>query len=720
MLVSKLIQEQTMARIIEIFVKPDQYSDSDHLWFARTAFIYSTIGAIVASFYAVFYWYFASYGASISLAGLVVVCIATLPLHRQGKSRLLAKINLGATSLSLAGVVAHMGGIDSSAACWLLGVTPGITALLFRRAKEIVQLTAFTLVLYCFIFLWEVLGHNVYYFQFPEGSIFERVYTSVHFIGFSIFIALALAIFATTQKRLLLEVERQSRDVKAILANIHQGIFTINSPQLILGAEYSSYLEEILGSKEVMGKDIFELIFRSTDLTNEQKSIIDAILSASLHADSLNFYANEDNLVRQVVFRTQDGKEKILKIDWQPIINEKTDNIEKMLVTLLDVTQLKKMELENLRHKRQISIISELTEIEDGKFERFMRSTMKFLEENHRMIASDVNSDDLKILFVNMHTIKGAARTFHLSLITSIVHDCEQYFSAVQQGGKTWNREEAEVLHEKVRVVVDEYNSTYIHKLRRGDNPNVIKMDLAIVKENIRLLKEIDPNSQHSPVRECLEAARKAFFQAYFTNIDVVFKDLCNNIPTLAKDLGKPNPQIDYRSVPVGLTDEGCDLLRNIFVHILRNTMDHGIESAETRRQSQKTEQGRITIDITIKDTRELQIVFGDDGAGLKLDKIYNTAVAKSLIDPDVTNPNTVAYLIFHPGLSTAKSVTDISGRGVGMSAVLEYLTQMGGKIQIDLLNSNPKLQATPFRFVMTLPANLFSVLALEQLAQVA
>jgi HPt (histidine-containing phosphotransfer) domain-containing protein len=693
---------------VGLFVHPHRFENEDDLWFARSAFIYTYIGMAVALTYAVFYFIFHSYGASLSLGLLVVVLLATTPMHLTGKSRLLAKINLGATSIGLAGVVMHMGGVDSSAACWLLGVTPGVTALLFRRAKEIFQLTGLTLALYCGIFALEISGYEVYHFSYPEGSLFERIYTFIHFAAFCIFIAVALAIFATTQRRLLRQVERQSREVKAILANIHQGIFTIDTPELTLGAEYSDYLEKIVEHKKIAGLSVMDLIFNHTNLKSEQKDMLATVMSSSIHETSLNFMVNESNLVREFNFQSAQGREKNILVDWRAIVNEKSDTVEKILVTLSDMTEFKRMQSENKKQQKEIEIITEITAIEPEKFDKFTKSGSRFIAESERLTKDKITPEDLKNLFISMHTFKGAARIYHFRQLTQVIHECEQYYALVQRSEKEWVQEAAAARLKSVQDTFNEYLFINDHKLKRQRLSDQLSIDLETVRENIKLLQQIEESPIDDKLTSFVSHVRHTFYGLYYMQIESLLQDITRPMAALAKELGKLPPQVRIHSVSAGITHDGCELLRNIFVHILRNSMDHGIEDPETRVSKGKDKTGTITIQGDTGPGDSLYIRYSDDGQGLRLNRIREIAVSNGLLSPEENSLEAIAEMIFHSGFSTATTVTEISGRGVGMGAVREFLEQSDGKIELVLDRASANMDAAPFQFLIVLPKNYF------------
>jgi len=119
-------------------------------------------------------------------------------------------------------------------------------------------------------------------------------------------------------------------------------------------------------------------------------------------------------------------------------------------------------------------------------------------------------------------------------------------------------------------------------------------------------------------------------------------------------------------------------------VHLLRNSMDHGLEPPEERLGVGKPEVGRLTLSARHEEG-EVWITIEDDGRGLNREKILAKAVAKGLVSGDGSDlPDEVIYnLIFQPGFSTADKVTDISGRGVGMDVVKQNLLKIRGKVDV-------------------------------------
>ncbi|KNH45556.1 Hpt domain-containing protein [Pseudomonas lini] len=118
--------------------------------------------------------------------------------------------------------------------------------------------------------------------------------------------------------------------------------------------------------------------------------------------------------------------------------------------------------------------------------------------------------------------------------------------------------------------------------------------------------------------------------------------------------------------------------------HMLRNAVDHGLESAEVRIAAGKPAQGKITLDLS-REGGDIIFDIRDDGAGVPLDAVRRKAIKRGLLDPDSDiSDRDVLQFILQPGFSTAEKITQISGRGVGMDVVHEEVRQLGGGMIID------------------------------------
>ena len=163
--------------------------------------------------------------------------------------------------------------------------------------------------------------------------------------------------------------------------------------------------------------------------------------------------------------------------------------------------------------------------------------------------------------------------------------------------------------------------------------------------------------------------------ESLFQRMERVSKDV-------ARDQGK-HIAVDIKGADVELDKTVIEKVKDPLVHILRNAVDHGIESTQRRIELGKPEKATITIE-GMQTASSVSIQISDDGRGLNLAKILDKAKKNGLItDQTDLSSQEIAQLIFSPGLSTADSVTDVSGRGVGMDVVKQAVDSLGGNISI-------------------------------------
>lgn len=148
------------------------------------------------------------------------------------------------------------------------------------------------------------------------------------------------------------------------------------------------------------------------------------------------------------------------------------------------------------------------------------------------------------------------------------------------------------------------------------------------------------------------------------------------------------------------------DVLKDPVLHLLRNSISHGIERAEDRVRKGKAAEGHITIRAEGR-AGGLQLTIEDDGAGIDTEHVRKSALKKGLITKEEAasmDPQEITQLIFLPGFSTAKVIDEVSGRGVGLDIVRESVERCGGNV---LLESIP---GAGTKFTLRLPLNLTSM----------
>ncbi len=182
----------------------------------------------------------------------------------------------------------------------------------------------------------------------------------------------------------------------------------------------------------------------------------------------------------------------------------------------------------------------------------------------------------------------------------------------------------------------------------------------------------------------------------------IVFRGFQRTIHDLAKEFGKEihyvqeggETQID-RGILEGLVDP--------MVHLIRNSIDHGIETTEERKRAGKPEKGVIRIAAT-QENGQIRVVIEDDGRGISSEMIKEAAIRKKMFaheQMDTMTEKELLDLIFEPGFSTKKIANQISGRGIGMNVVKQNISKLNGDITVETTPGKGT------RFILSLPLTL-------------
>lgn len=167
----------------------------------------------------------------------------------------------------------------------------------------------------------------------------------------------------------------------------------------------------------------------------------------------------------------------------------------------------------------------------------------------------------------------------------------------------------------------------------------------------------------------------------------IPLEGLFNRMRRLVRDLSKKVG----KKVDLHISGQDTEMDKTVIeeiadplVHIIRNSLDHGLENKKTRLKKGKTPVGTISLDAKYEGN-EIWIIITDDGAGLNRDKILAKAVSSGIVESESTEmrDEDVWSLIFAPGFSTADAVTEVSGRGVGMDVVRSNIEKLRGKVAI-------------------------------------
>lgn len=510
------------------------------------------------------------------------------------------------------------------------------------------------------------------------------------------------------------QLKQKTTDINTMLQNMPQGILTIVEGNKV-HPEYSAYLETILETKDIVGRDMMELLFADSNLGADALSQIEAVVGACVGEDVMNFEFNQHLMIGEIEKKMPDGRVKVLDLSWSPINNDE-DIIVRIMLCVRDVTELRKLAAEANEQKRELEIIGEILSVSQEKFHDFITSSMKFIDENELIIRDNPEQNQAVVtqLFRNMHTIKGNARTYGLQHLTNVVHVVEQSYEELRKPlpGIAWDQ--ATLMDDllSVKNVIEHYariNEVSLGRKgsgRQGGIEHYMMINKDQVQETLHRLETVNTGNIHELIA-ARDAVRKTLRLLGTERIVETLEGVFGSLPSLAKELHKLPPIIDIEDHGYVVRSEASGILKNTFMHLVRNSMDHGLETPEDRAQKNKPAAGTINLELDVINS-ELMIKLHDDGCGLALSRIRKLAVEKNIINADESlSDEEIAMLIFRPGFSTAEQITEVSGRGVGMDAVQDFIKRESGRIEIRFTDDRIGADFRQFETIVFLPESL-------------
>jgi chemosensory pili system protein ChpA (sensor histidine kinase/response regulator) len=232
--------------------------------------------------------------------------------------------------------------------------------------------------------------------------------------------------------------------------------------------------------------------------------------------------------------------------------------------------------------------------------------------------------------------------------------------------------------------------------------------DVATVQRNIQRTIESTEDDLVMQARQTRDLQRD-LLRTRMVEFEGISERLYRVVRQAGKDAGK-QVKLDILGGTIEMDRGVLDRMTPAFEHLLRNCVAHGIEATEARTAAGKAANGEIVITLH-QEGNDVSIEFRDDGAGLNMARIREKAISQGLIGSEATlADNDAASLIFTPGFSTATTVTELSGRGVGMDVVRSEVVALGGRIE----TSTSAGQGTSFKLVLPLTTAVTQVVMMR------
>jgi two-component system chemotaxis sensor kinase CheA len=465
------------------------------------------------------------------------------------------------------------------------------------------------------------------------------------------------------------ELQKLNTTMRALLDSLDQGFFIFERFGQCLTV-YSKSCETLLG---VSPADHFLWDVIRTDKVDipQVEKWIKNLFSQSLPFRDLTPLGPE---------RVSQSGNKSLSLNYYPI-NDQNGNLESVVVVVTDKTDLelaeKSAERERAYSQMVINVVRRKKEII-----RFIFDVQKLLLELNGAIASHYKFQ-MQTALRCLHTIKGGASTFAIYDLAQSCHDTEQLLLGIQTDG---------LAKDSLLVLQDHFNKIrYEFQTFLKSNEVLLGNEVIHGKRSVEVPIEtlgdfLKMLRQESNLTEQLNRFEKDIF---YVPIKQFLDGFEETTQALAMKLGKKLKPMIIEGGETIIHREHYSELFTTLIHQLNNVVDHGIENPVLRRFHHKEESGQITIrvqvepDSTVLSNANLVLQILDDGQGLDPRKIRERLVGKGIPTEHLTDEEALQY-IFKGNLSTRDQVTQISGRGIGMEAIMHTVIDLGGTAKIE------------------------------------
>ncbi|MDQ3233868.1 MAG: hypothetical protein M3Q07_18785, partial [Pseudobdellovibrionaceae bacterium] len=395
------------------------------------------------------------------------------------------------------------------------------------------------------------------------------------------------------------EVELQTLELRSIMENIPQGVFIMLADQSIQG-NYSKELEQLLAEGQLTGKKALPVLFRNTTLTGEDLSIIDSILVSAFHEPIFVWELNAHSLPQEFMRVEIDGSQQVFAVEWHPIVNRQ-GLMDRVLVTLRNVTEIRALQASQRKDQQAFTLLLEIVQISPDRFRDFVVQSHEILKQAN-IDSAAVTAEWALLLrkfLMRLHTWKGLSRSLGLKILAAHIHEVEQSLIRLSVDGIENLHDQLNSLAEQLRA----YEAIEKERLGRTDSSRSV----ANATSETRQLLQAWHRFHYQP----LEAYRVALHQALAVYIqtlpDITTGQLVQNlqqeVSRLARELDRPPAVLEGQgALHQPLPESMFKNLSYILQHLIRNSMDHGLETASERLAQGKARAGHITIGFDVRD----------------------------------------------------------------------------------------------------------------------
>lgn len=483
--------------------------------------------------------------------------------------------------------------------------------------------------------------------------------------------------FAVRARRAAAAATRAQRQIDDIFGTVREGLFLVDR-DLRIGAAHSDSLQSLLRAPAPAGALLEDLLRPLVDdRTLQAATRFLGLLWKDKINDELIDSVNPLSQVEAHFARPQGGRDtRYLSFSFRRVRSKDGEHgSERVLGTLADVTDrvLLAQELEQVRaeHESQAAMLLQVLQVDPQQLEGFLGVLDTACRKANAMLtAPGTTQDDLRRklngVFRELHALKGESTALGLATVGSRIHAMEEILTALRARQQLAGNDFVPVV-----VRLDEL-------LNHAGTISQMQQRFAAMRPALAELQAPPPEPAAPGGPGEAGAARAAERPVGLEPL------LRQTVREVANAVGR-----EVRLQSEGLTKVPqvyAAVVKDICIQMIRNSICHGIELPEERAVAGKSRNGTVRVVFIDQGVDDYGLTVEDDGRGLDYEQILDRALRDGLLKPEQAmqlDRTSIFRLIFHPGFTTATTVSEHAGRGVGLDVVTAMIRERGGRIGV-------------------------------------
>lgn len=473
----------------------------------------------------------------------------------------------------------------------------------------------------------------------------------------------------------LTEITSLKSQVETVFADLRGAILILNSNGSI-DAPSIPAVEQYLGITSVQLKDLHGT-WADLKRRRVQGEVQDSFFSIpSLLGTSTKQFEKAKETLPDKLFLQDQGSDSIrsFKLTYTGIGDSR---IDRLMVLFNDVTAEEALEAERkraaIKEKQRLEREKQIEGIENSLIPTILREMTSLNQKSQFCLKAK----DVDALSRNLHGFKGNARCLSLSRLTDLIMETELLIQKSRSSKVLdWDQ-----LNSRMTDMEAEWSEVSALLSKKTSSMPAAKVDQGSA-ELFTLMSSLSGSTENNLALEELIAK---YSQANLVPLE--------DLAPILRLYGQDAERREAKPCEIHVQVESVMVDKRIFQtaseianHLISNSIHHGIEDAETRKQKEKSEKGQLHISVKVQG-HGLQMEVKDDGAGIDTRRIRKKALQQGLYTLDqlaVMSVEAINSLIFHPGMSTAQEVTQVAGMGVGLDAVKTMVNERVGQLELE------------------------------------